>query len=375
MDKTYYFTNIFPHYRKPIWKAIIESKDLDVTFFYSKSNPLGIKQTNDLDTLEWLNNGHINENKGYWIFNKFLIWQSNVLKRCLIDSFDSIILLGDMYVLSNWLLAIIARLRGKKVIFWSHGLYGNELIIKKVFRLNFYKLANFHLVYENRAKQLLLMHGFKENRVKVIYNSLDYAIQKDLYFKLLKVNNNPFHFFENNDLPVFIYSGRLSKSKKIDLLIEAITHLNLKGQICNLLIVGDGPERKNLLFKAHNLIKSKSIFFYGECYEEKILASFFYNSICTISPGNVGLTGIHSFSYGTPVITHNNFKNQMPEVEAIIEGENGFFFIENNIKSLILTIKKILTSNINFKNNCRKVIDNKYNPDYQVNILKNILNA
>lgn len=375
LNKVYYFTNIFPHYRKPIWRAIIESKDLDVTFFYSESNPLGIKQTHDKETLTWLNKGYINQNNGFWIFNKILIWQSTVLKRGLIDSFDSIILLGDMYLLSNWLLAIIARLRGKKVIFWSHGLYGNENNIKKAFRLNFYKLANFHLVYENRAKQLLIKHGFKENRIKVIYNSLAYTIQKNLFNKLSQVNSNPFIFFENNNLPVFFFSGRLAKSKKIDLLIEAITHLNVKDQICNLLIVGEGPEKTNLLLKANKLIESKSIFFYGECYNESILASFFYNSICTISPGNVGLTGIHSFSYGTPVITHNNYNNQMPEVEAIIEGENGFFFVEDDIKSLILTIKKVLTSNMNFRNNCRKVIDNKYNPDFQVNILKKIINA
>ena len=44
-----------------------------------------------------------------------------------------------------------------------------------------------------------------------------------------------------------------------------------------------------------------------------------------VSPGNVGLTAIHSLSYGTPVLTHNNFNNQMPEVESIQPGFNGYF--------------------------------------------------
>ena len=46
----------------------------------------------------------------------------------------------------------------------------------------------------------------------------------------------------------------------------------------------------------------------------------------TVSPGNIGLTAIHSLSYGTPVCSHSNFNNQMPESEAIINFEKWFFF-------------------------------------------------
>lgn len=376
MKKIYYFTNIFPHYRKPIWRSMLESDDFNIKIFYSKDNPEGIKEIRDDETNRWLKEKKIYQNKGFWFLNKILFWQSSVLKRCLFDSFDSVIVLGDMYLLSNWLIALICKIKRKKVIFWSHGLYGNEGLLKKVFRLVFYKLADYHLVYEKRGKKLLINNGFKEDKIKVIYNSLNYQVQKDLYIDLLNnKNGNPFKFFGDKNLPVLFFSGRLSKSKKIHLLIEAFKELNLKKQVCNLLIVGEGPEKNDLLIQAKSFVDNRSIFFYGECYNEKILASFFFNSICTISPGNVGLTGIHSFSYGTPVITHDNLNNQMPEVESIIDGVNGFFFIEDNINSLVQTINKVLHSNVNYRTQCRNVVDNYYNSNFQMKILKEILNA
>ena len=53
-----------------------------------------------------------------------------------------------------------------------------------------------------------------------------------------------------------------------------------------------------------------------------------------VSPGNVGLNAVHALSYGTPVITHNNVNNQMPEHETIIENFNGCFHKENDINSI-----------------------------------------
>lgn len=377
MKKIYYFTNIFPHYRKPIWRSMLESDDFNIKIFYSKDNPEGIKEIRDNETNKWLKEKRINQIKGFWFLNKILFWQSSVLKRCLFDSFDVVIVLGDMYLLSNWLIALICKIKRKKVIFWSHGLYGNEGLLKKVFRLVFYKLADYHLVYEKRGKKLLINNGFKEDKIKVIYNSLNYHVQKDLFIDLHNnnKNSNPFKFFGDKNLPVLFFSGRLSKSKKIHLLIEAFKELNLKKQVCNLLIVGEGPVKNDLLIQAKSFVDNRSIFFYGECYNEKILASFFFNSICTISPGNIGLTGIHSFSYGTPVITHDNLNNQMPEVESIIDGVNGFFFNEDNINSLVQTINKVLNSNVNYRTQCRNVVDNYYNSNFQMKILKDILNA
>ena len=370
LSKVYFITNIFPHYREALWREILLSYNFNTKFFYSTNNPLSIKEGQlKSDSL----NSKIRTVKGYWLFKKYLIWQSDIVKVCLTEQFDSIVFLGEMNILSNWIGALICRIRRKRVLFWSHGFYGNESSLKYFFRKLFYKIANEHIVYEKRGKSLMINSGFKPQKVHVIYNSLDYENQKILFEKLKKSKVNPFAFFRNNTLPVFIYIGRLIESKKVDQLIHAFKNVNKYKQLCNLLIVGSGPEGEKLKGLAKNEITSKTIHFYGACYDENIISNLIFNSICTVSPGNVGLTAINSFSYGTPVITHNNFENQMPEAEVIKEGITGFFFKENDIFSLELALIDVLQSKIDFKEECRIVIDNYYNPNYQVKVLERVL--
>lgn len=75
--------------------------------------------------------------------------------------------------------------------------------------------------------------------------------------------------------------------------------------------------------KSYNL--ANNIWFYGACYDEIKNAALIYNADLCVSPGNVGLTAMHSMVFGTPVITHNDFKWQMPEFEAIEPGKTGDF--------------------------------------------------
>ena len=86
---------------------------------------------------------------------------------------------------------------------------------------------------------------------------------------------------------------------------------------------------------------------------------------------------MHSLVYGTPIITHNNFKNQMPEFEAIKNDISGSFFEENSVDDLsekikIWTYKTVLKRN-EIRNNCYKIIDDKYNPFFQIEILNKLI--
>lgn len=69
----------------------------------------------------------------------------------------------------------------------------------------------------------------------------------------------------------------------------------------------------------------KNVWFYGSCYDEQTNAELIYNADMCVAPGNVGLTAIHAMTFGCPVITHSDFKWQMPEFEAIHPGKTGDF--------------------------------------------------
>ena len=90
-----------------------------------------------------------------------------------------------------------------------------------------------------------------------------------------------------------------------------------------------------------------------------------------VSPGNTGLNAVHALSYGTPVATHNNFNNQMPEAAVVEDQITGFFFNENDIDNLSFKIDQWFSkfNNKTTKAQRRKIIDEKYNPEYQFKII------
>ncbi|WP_445432631.1 glycosyltransferase [Chryseobacterium indoltheticum] len=304
---------------------------------------------------------------------KVVYWQKGLLKLAF-DSYSNYILLGEYYCITHWLLFLLLKLQGKKIILWSHGWYGNESITKRIIKKMYFSFANKILLYGNYAKELMIKEGFAEKKLEVIYNSLDFERQNEICKSLHKTDVF-INYFKNNNKILF-YIGRLQKSKKIEQIILALQNLQKDNIFVNLVIIGKGEAEENL----SNLVKDnqleKYVWFYGATYKEEEIAELVYNADLCISPGNVGLTAMHSLVYGTPVITHFNFKNQGPEFEAIVPDVSGDFFEENSVEDLQSKIKNLITiekdKEIIFEN-CRKVIIDKYNPEYQIKIIKGII--
>ena len=378
MKTILYFTNIFPHYRFAIWKKLIGSNKFILDIYFSPTNPLNIPAP-DLKNL--FNDQHRTKFhflKNYWLNKRILIWQSEVLRLTAFSKFDCIMLLGEMYIISSWIACLIAKMRGKKIYMWSHGLYGNENFIKKHIRLTFLKLADVIFLYENRAKKLLIKNGFEKSTLDVVYNSLDFDTHQKHYHKLEKEDNSKVKkLFKHESLPIILFIGRITERKKIDILIKAIIKLNQAKISYNLLIVGEGDNLE--FYKASNqkFIDSGWLNFYGKSYNTEETGQLIYNSDLCVSPGNIGLTGIHCLSYGTPVASHSNYNNQMPEVEAIIDGENGFLFEENNHVDLAHKINFWFSKKHKLdRDEIRKIVVEKYNPDNQLTIFtKRFLNG
>ncbi len=374
----YHFTNIAPLYRAKLWETLLKSEGFDFHYFFGENKSLGIK-TIDFQK-EVFKNHHkkLNPVGNFWIRGKYLVWQTKVLRYLLFHKVDLVILLGEFTIASNWFYAIICRIRGVHVTFRGHGMYGNERGLKFFLRKMFYRLADTHLLYERRAKKIMVGQGFKSEKIHVFFNSLDY----DTHKSLREVNKNlqkkhVLHFFKKPEAPTFIFVGRLTKVKKIDMLVKAISKLNAQNLWPNLLIIGDGSERASLEILAADLLQKGTYHFYGACYDESELGKYLSSADLCVSPGNVGLTAIHSLSSGTPVCTHSSFENQMPEVEALEDGKTGIFFKEDDLEDMVTQIASWLTDpkKDKIRKDCFKVIDDYYNPYYQEKVIENLVNG
>jgi len=342
------------------------SKAFKVDFYFGNNEKLRIKKS-DYKMLS----GNVKELNTIYIFGLFswIIGSPTLSFR----SYNKFIITGEYLCVSSWCVLIINRLLGKETYVWTHGWYGNEGHFKSFIKKIYFKLSNKILLYGDYAKKLMIENGLQEDKLEVIYNSLVYEEQLEIRNKLKKTD-----FYKElfgNEFPVIIFTGRLTPVKKLELLFEAQRLLLDQGISVNVFVVGEGSE-KAALEKSIDYLRLKNyVSFYGPCYDEIVMADFFYNASMCVSPGNVGLTGIHAMSYGCPVISHNDYSAQMPEFEVIVNNITGLFFKKDCVSDLANKISEILTLNeASLRTNCFKIVDEKYNTRYQIELLKRLLN-
>ncbi len=354
--------NIAPHYRKALLEELDKEERVHY-FFVSGSQDMQISRLTDITKLSGF--------KGY-LSNKFsgvkLIYQRGWMKH-LFGGYDMFILTGNPGIRSNWLLTIAARLMGKKVYLWTHGLYGGENFIERQKKLLYMRLANGALLYGNFGRMKSAQAGYPRKKMKIVYNSLDTALQLPLRER--KEDKAFLRNYFATDAPIAIFIGRLTPQKSLDVLIESIGILKMQGVECNAIIVGSGELEMSLRKRCEEVGVEDNIWFYGDCYDEGMIATLLKCSTICISPGNVGLTAMHAMAYGVPVITHSSLSLQMPEFEAVIKGVTGDFFKYGDSIGLSECMSEwfVKLSDATQREECRKacynVIDTKYNTSSQ----------
>jgi glycosyltransferase involved in cell wall biosynthesis len=252
---------------------------------------------------------------------------------------------------------------------WGHGLLRYENGLKGFIRKSFYKLAHAHLIYSLRSIKIMKKSGFKNTNLYQVNNSLDY----DTHVQIRKSLLNSYSPFQNNGSLKIIFIGRLTKQKKLALLLRAQAELIRRGRNINVTFIGDGTEKPKLENLAERLGIAKNVVFIGPCYDERTVGSFLYHADICVSPGEIGLTAIHALTFGTPVITHDDFDLQMPEVESIKDGLTGAFFKKNSAKSLANSIDQFVSTQPKRKRTrgiCYNTIENSFTPEYQCGVFK-----
>ena len=357
--------HFFAHYRSAIMRELLDCKDIDYFLVGDRLDP-------DHSIEPWQPPGD-----KLWLapctkITSTLLWQKGLVRLALRRDIDVAIFLGNVNFLSTWVAAILSRLMRKRVLFWTHGWIRKERGIKGTIRNLFYRLAHGLLLYGGRAKTIGVQNGFSADTLYVVYNSLDLQTQTKIRTQVThdRLRHIRKALFPNSNAPVLICTGRLTKSKDFGLLLSAMSQLQEQGFETCLLLVGEGPEREPLTRMAKDL--RLIVHFYGACYDEKLLAELIMSANLTASPGQVGLTAMHSLAYGTPVVTHDDPSSQMPEWEAIVPGKTGDLFKRGDALDLAATIRKWCVNpwpDDDVRSQCMAVIEQHYNPQFQQQVI------
>jgi glycosyltransferase involved in cell wall biosynthesis len=360
-----FITNIGAHYRLPIFSHI--EKNFDCSYY------LGDKIKSPLKTFEYkVLDGY--RGTLHNIFWGPFYWQKGSI-RLINKNYQYYILDGEPFCLSSWCILLLAKLKGKKTICWSHGWYGRETGIKKVIKKTFFSLFSKLMLYNEYSINLMEGLGFDRKKMFCIANSLD--SDKELFVRKNLHSTDIYAFHFKNTNPTIIYCGRIQKRKKLEMLVDCVKVLNLDNIKTNLVIVGKDIDGVNLQDYAKKQGVENQLWMYGPCYDDRKIGELFYNAAVCVSPGNIGLTAIHALSFGCPAITHGNFPHQMPEFEAIRPGLTGDFFEQNQLDDLVRKVKKWIQQTPSEREITRKKafeeIDNKWNIHHQIDVLKQVI--
>jgi glycosyltransferase involved in cell wall biosynthesis len=125
----------------------------------------------------------------------------------------------------------------------------------------------------------------------------------------------------------YVTLSRLVPHKRIDVVIEAFSHLKLP-----LKIIGDGPDRSRLQKSS-----TPNIEFLGYQSEESVarLLGSARGFVCAAEE-DFGIAMVEAQAAGCPVIAYKGGG----ALETILEGETGLFFAEQSAKSLIEAVQR-----------------------------------
>ena len=210
-----------------------------------------------------------------------------------------------------------------------------------------------------KTKHMLEGYGIKKD-IEVIPTGIDinrFNIN-NINKEDIKEIRHKYNILDSDKTVVFI--GRIAKEKSIDLLIEAFSYIN--DDSYKLIIVGGGPEEKQLLNQVKDLGLDNRVIFTGKV--ENIKIPLYYHAFDTFASASTtetqGMTFIEALASGKVVFA----KHDDVLEELLVEDYNGYFF--DDAKGLSDKI-------IKYFNNNKDLISNAINSvtNYDCNIFYN----
>lgn len=330
---------LIPRYREPVFETLAKRDEIDLTVYAD----LGAKH----GSLEGAS-----EVQGYKLVDakeKYigpLLWDPASVQAAR-GPFDVVILSWRTRSLLLPHAIRAARKSGAAVVVWGHGFGKQDNWIRRAIRMHSGRLADACLLYDPFNAQKMIEAGIEPDRVFCAPNAVDQrpileAQQwwKDRPDELARLQAeaglDPKH--------TLIYISRLEGEKRLDLLFDAMKIAHKTDPALRLVVVGDGSARPAAEAHAKKIGIDKSVVFTGAIYDERELAGWCLSACCVAYPVAIGLSAMHAFGYGLPIVTSDDRGGHGPEINAIIPGENGWLYEDGNPQDFAEKILSITQS-------------------------------
>ena len=293
--------------------------------------------------------GNFVEVKNHYPFGSSKIFFSEVFRVISSRKPNVVISVFNVGNLNLYRLFLLRKAFGLKLILWSFGYdpqrgFQPDKNLSDKIRLMMCQNADAVIFYWNKGKNEVEKFSKKKDHYFVAPNTLDTELLTSIRTRFdLAGREYLKRELSVNETHHFVYVGRLLEDKQVDLLIKAFRLVEKDNANCRLTIIGDGPEMNKLLNLSKELYL-KNIYFTGEILNEEQTGKWIYISDAFVMPGRLGLSVVHAFCFGTPVISQNKNKHFHGEgIGYIKDGENGFLAEDGNIQDLAKKMNLIIS--------------------------------
>lgn len=325
-------------YRLPVFQALAARPGIDLTLAHGPGNESRLSQAQGFE-------GTMAPMLRLRCGGRQLVWHGPQWRYADPAVADVLILEWDLHYLSLIPGLLRARINGVGTIIWGHGYSKRQIPWRTRARAQVAKLADVLLFYNHTASRDFLDAGWPRDRIFVALNSLDQRPirqQRQRWTDPQQVNEFAGQH-QIGDGPVVLFVSRLQQANRVDLLIRATRQLVDKHPTLLLLIIGDGPHEPHLRSLTNSLRLDDNVRFLGAIFNEAEIAPWFMCADVFCYPANIGLSLLHAFGYGLPVVTSDDIPSHNPEIEALEHGSNGLLYRDGNMDDLAAKLDVIIS--------------------------------
>lgn len=370
MTRVAVVTNVIPSYRRGFYRRLFARSQPEIRVFCQSRLPrFNLKLIHE----EFA--GHVTL-VPFWGSERALVWQQLPVRRLWRD-YDAYVFYGNPRVLSGVLWATLFHLLGRRVVLLGQVHSSGASAFTERLRLAWWRLFDTILVYTDRGAATLKRRSFAGKRVVGLNNGLD---QQEIEAAKAAWSTQRLAAWQADrglsDRPILLSVSRIVPEKRFDFLLKALPCLVQQFPDLLWCVIGDGSARTDLEVRATALGLADHIRWLGAIYEESALAPWFLSSWALIHPGGIGLTLLHAFGYGIPVVVHDNTENHWPEIAAFEDGRNGLAFAEGDAGAFCAAASRLLTDQElreQLGRNALEVARTRYNTDVMADRFLSVL--
>jgi len=325
MTRIAIITNLIPRYREDFYQRLIQHFGSNLTI-YCQDRISGM----NLESIHGRLGDNVRLVHASGLKREQASWQNLPIKD-LLNNHDIYFFYGNPRVVSNILWATLLRLRGKAVVIWGqfHTPAANPLFER--LRLRWWRMFRYLFLYTDRDAGELRHKGFHHKTLVGMNNGLNQATieQESALWDESRLSEwrgaNRL-----NGRTIILSCARLEPKNLFSQALTALARIVPDNPEILWCVIGDGVEKQQLQEQARQLSLENNVLWLGAVYDESELAPWFLSAIALLHPAAIGLSLLHAYGYGLPVLTHNNLDRQMPEIAALTENNAALCFREND---------------------------------------------